>query len=151
MGNFHIIIIIRQCSKEVLPSEQILVLDPGKVVIRSDHLAPCPPGIGGFSVHLHQMGALGIIASYSIYSIYSIYIVIYRICLIRKSANHWIFSFITRSFEQFLTLLSSDKIEDNLKQCQKNKGHKVQYQKEKSIITRESVCAGSQSRTRPCC
>ena len=64
VGNFHIIIIIRQCSKEVLPSEQILVLDPGKVVIRSDHLAPCPPGIGGFSVHLHQMGALGIIASY---------------------------------------------------------------------------------------
>ena len=71
MGNFHIIIIIRQCSKEVLPSQQILVLDPGKVVIRSDHLAPCPPGIGGFSVHLHQMGALGIIASYSIgYELY---------------------------------------------------------------------------------
>ena len=29
-----------QCSKEILPSQQFLVLDPGKVVIRSDHLAP---------------------------------------------------------------------------------------------------------------
>ena len=34
------LMIVQQCSKEILPSQQFLVLDPGKVVIRSDHLAP---------------------------------------------------------------------------------------------------------------
>ena len=35
-----VLMLVWQCSKEILPSQQFLVLDPGKVVIRSDHLAP---------------------------------------------------------------------------------------------------------------
>ena len=41
-----------------------------------------------------------------------IYIYIYIELVDVKSANHWIFSFITNSFEQ-VAPLSSDKIEDN--------------------------------------
>ena len=36
-----------------------------------------------------------------------------------RISKSWIFTFITQSFEQFLTLLSSDKIEDNSKLVQK--------------------------------
>ena len=63
----------------------------------------------------------GSIACISWYSAYSVYFLIFRIYILVDSriSKSWIFRFITQSFEQFLTLLSSDKIEDNSKLVQK--------------------------------
>ena len=57
-----------------------------------------------------------------------------------SKTNLLIFSFITQSFEQVLTLLSSDKFEDNIQSVWKTMGQKIPYRNEIVAFYNNNVC-----------